>query len=349
MGNKNNDLKKKRDRDRKINQQIENDRKVYEKEAKLLVLGTGDSGKSTFIKQTQLLFRDGFSEDEKMTFKKAIRINLIRHTKLLIRACRMLEIDLIKQNEEIADHFLEVKPDSNGNLSKKIVNDIKILWDDPAFKESFDRRSQFQIPDTAYHYFDNIDEVAKEDYIPSNVDILNCRIATSGVKVIEFPLSGIPTKIIDVGGQRSERRKWIHQFEDTTLVIYVVAISEYDQKLYEDESINRLHESLALFETTCKNYFLKKKDFLVLFNKKDIFKQKIKKIDLNVCFQKYKGGCQYKKATKYIKKRFFRRWKSGKRNLHHMFTIGTNTKNVKLVFKRVQEVVYEIFTKQGIL
>ncbi|KAJ3431769.1 guanine nucleotide-binding protein g(o) subunit alpha [Anaeramoeba flamelloides] len=194
MGNRNNDLKKKRERDRKINQQIESDRKVYEREAKLLVLGTGDSGKSTFIKQTQLLFRDGFSEDEKRTFKKAIRINLIRHTKLLIKACRTLEIELSSQNEEIADLFLEVKPDSNGNLSKKIVNDIKILWDDTAFKESFEKRSQFQIPDTAYHYFDNIDEVAKEDYTPSNVDILNCRIATSGVKVIEFPLSGIPTK-----------------------------------------------------------------------------------------------------------------------------------------------------------
>jgi len=40
--------------------------------------------------------------------------------------------------------------------------------------------------------------------------------------------------MVDVGGQRSERRKWIHCFECVTCIIFLVAISEYDQVLYEN-------------------------------------------------------------------------------------------------------------------
>ena len=39
--------------------------------------------------------------------------------------------------------------------------------------------------------------------------------------------------MVDVGGYRSERRKWIHCFENVTSIIYLVALSEYDQVLLE--------------------------------------------------------------------------------------------------------------------
>jgi hypothetical protein len=55
-------------------------------------------------------------------------------------------------------------------------------------------------------------------------------------------------RFLDVGGQRNERRKWIHCFEDVTAVMFVAAISEYDQMLYEDEKENRMHETLKVFD-----------------------------------------------------------------------------------------------------
>jgi hypothetical protein len=42
--------------------------------------------------------------------------------------------------------------------------------------------------------------------------------------------------MVDVGGQRSERRKWIHCFENVTSIIFLVALSEYDQILFESEN-----------------------------------------------------------------------------------------------------------------
>lgn len=43
-------------------------------------------------------------------------------------------------------------------------------------------------------------------------------------------------RLVDVGGQRSERKKWIHCFEDVTAIIYCVALSAYDLTLEEDET-----------------------------------------------------------------------------------------------------------------
>ena len=42
--------------------------------------------------------------------------------------------------------------------------------------------------------------------------------------------------MFDVGGQRSERRKWIHCFESVTSIIFCTALSEYDQVLLEEKT-----------------------------------------------------------------------------------------------------------------
>ena len=80
----------------------------------------------------------------------------------------------------------------------------------------------------------------------------------------------------DVGGQRNERKKWIHCFEGVTAVIFVAAISEYDQKLFEDASTNRMVEALDLFEDICNNAFFVKSSLILFLNKRDLFEEKIK-------------------------------------------------------------------------
>lgn len=71
----------------------------------------------------------------------------------------------------------------------------------------------------------------------------------------------------DVGGQRSERRKWIQCFDDVTAVIFVTALSGYDMKLFEDQLVNRIHESLTLFDAICNNKFFLNTAMILFLNK----------------------------------------------------------------------------------
>lgn len=58
------------------------------------------------------------------------------------------------------------------------------------------------------------------------------RIAATSVTLYVF----LFLRMVDVGGQRSERRKWIHCFENVTSIMFLVALSEYDQVLVESDN-----------------------------------------------------------------------------------------------------------------
>lgn len=96
--------------------------------------------------------------------------------------------------------------------------------------------------------------------------------------------------MIDVGGQRNERKKWIHCFEGVTAIIFVTALSEYDQKCYEDDETNRMKESLLLFDEICNSRWFADTSIILFLNKDDLFREKIKKVDLKVAFPDYNGN-----------------------------------------------------------
>ena len=82
-----------------------------------------------------------------------------------------------------------------------------------------------------------------EDRREYQQDALLARVRTSGILVEQYEIGGRTFELYDVGGQRNERRKWIHCFENVTAVIFVAAISEYNQKLFEDATTNRMLEA----------------------------------------------------------------------------------------------------------
>ncbi len=74
--------------------------------------------------------------------------------------------------------------------------------------------------------------------------------------------------MFDVGGQRNERKKWIHCFEHVTAVLFVVALSEYNMVLFEDHTQNRLTESLNLFKEICNTRYLSNVALMLFLNKR---------------------------------------------------------------------------------
>lgn len=55
--------------------------------------------------------------------------------------------------------------------------------------------------------------MASSQYMPTDQDILRSRVKTTGITETTFKVGELTYKLFDVGGQRSERKKWIHCFE----------------------------------------------------------------------------------------------------------------------------------------
>jgi G-protein alpha subunit len=97
-----------------------------------------------------------------------------------------------------------------------------------------------------FSFLDNVDKYADPSFVPTEEDVLRSRAKTTGISETDFSIDNTHFKMVDVGGQRSERKKWIHCFQDVTAVVFFVALSEYNQTLYEDQTVNRMHESLKV-------------------------------------------------------------------------------------------------------
>lgn len=89
-------------------------------------------------------------------------------------------------------------------------------------------------------YMARIFDIARFDYLPTVDDILLTRVRTTGIVEEMFVVEDRPFDVVHTGGQRNERKKWIHTFDLVDAVLFVVGLKQYDQMLYEDESTNRM-------------------------------------------------------------------------------------------------------------
>merc|ERR1712187_597915 len=87
----------------------------------------------------------------------------------------------------------------------------------------------------------------------------------------------IKFQMVDVGGQKNERKKWIHQFQNVSAICYVVSLSAFDEMLLEDAETNSLHDAIELFQEIMNSdsHWFKESSLFFIMNKKDLFKEKI--------------------------------------------------------------------------
>lgn len=123
-------------------------------------------------------------------------------------------------------------------------------------------------------------------------------------RTFEILLTHFLRSMFDVGGQRSERKKWIHCFENVTSIIFCVALSEYDQVLLEESNQNRMMESLVLFDSVVNSRWFMRTSIILFLNKVDLFKGKLERSPLGAYFPDYSGGSDVNRAAKYLLWRF---------------------------------------------
>nr|XP_018668292.2 guanine nucleotide-binding protein alpha-4 subunit-like isoform X2 [Ciona intestinalis] len=190
--------------------------------------------------------------------------------------------------------------------------------------------------DNLVHYLNNASRIFREDYVPTQQDILLARVKTTGVNETWIRLREVWLRIVDVGGQRSERLKWVKCFTDTNSILYCVSLDGYALPSEDDCAVNSMHESLNVFANVINNQFLLKAPLIIFFNKIDLFQRLVRWIPLTICFPEYEGDVSFNKTTDYIVNRFTRRiTRASRRPVYKHFTCCVDTAMISDVFKSV--------------
>jgi len=300
-----------------IDKTLKKDRERELSISKVLLLGPGESGKSTLFKQMINLYGKGFPDDDRKGFREAVHVNIITS---------------IKQMSEYYDFFFEHKElksrvgdaaDSArqmlikvGELTPDLIAPIQTFWSDPAIQEVYNMGPRYHLTDSTSYFFEQIETICKADYVPSFQDIVRCRIRTTGIVELEFQVEKHIFKLFDMGGQRNERKKWIHCFENVTAVIFVAALSSYDQMLIEDDKVNRMTEAINLFDDICNGKWFRRTAMILFLNKRDLFAEKCKRIPITMWAPEYTGKHEFAESADFIQKEFEKKNKQKKAGVH---------------------------------
>ena len=225
-------------KNRELEAQIANQEKIESEKVKLLLLGAGESGKSTIFKQMKVIYGEKYTAQDGKEQLPTIYSNVLQAMKVLIEQSYALNLDDQVLAKDAFDFIRSI--DESEAINDEVGDALKSLWMDPGIQKVWDRRNEYQIIESVQYYFNKINEIKQPDYIPSQNDVLMARVRTSGIVTERYNIDDTTFEMYDVGGQRNERKKWIHCFEGVTAVIFVAAISEYDQKLFEDGATNRM-------------------------------------------------------------------------------------------------------------
>jgi len=299
-------------------------------EVKVLLLGSGGCGKTTFIKQMKLNFSK-FSSTDETEAASAIQLNTLKTLKECIENLMLSEsetgVAAVVSSNAKDDVPASLYPDLISVSKRPDVMDYLV--------KTYGKSS------SPYYFVSRAETIYSTEYVhPSSDDILRCRIVTRGMTKVSFNVDSSDLCFIDVGGQRSQRRVWAEAMSETTAVVFVASLEDYMLKLEEDPEKSRLTESLEVFERVFHSPKLRSVPVILLLNKVDLFTERLEGNPLEKFVNDYRGPNNAQESLKYIATKFAQRAKAKptEKQLNHIYPItSTDPSNFLTVFESIRE------------
>ncbi|RDB21671.1 Guanine nucleotide-binding protein alpha-2 subunit [Hypsizygus marmoreus] len=234
-------------------------------------------------------------------------------------------------------------------------DDIMFLWNDPGVQAVL-RKQGIRIEDMPGFFLNDIARIADINYVPTDRDIMRARIRSLGVEehhfIVEKGLGvGSDIYVTDVGGRRSQRPKWISYFEHIQTIVFLAPLA-FNQTLEEAPEVNRLEDSLTLWQDICRNRLLANATLIVFFNKKDILSATLA---TGVMVNKYVPSFgdrpnEVAAVTKYFCDKFrayHRKLSPFPRTFMFYETSAIDTSSMAALLVRVRETILRLYIQQG--
>ncbi|KAJ6522081.1 G protein alpha-subunit [Mycena vulgaris] len=315
-------------------------------EIDVLLLGAGGAERSV-LRQLKLLHSPELTDRERVAYKEVIFSNITQYMCAVLEAMPALEISLPPMNDARTATILSYPELYEADaLPHDVADAIRGLWHDPRVKEAVRHSNELQLSENAVYYFNAVDRIAAVGYVPSDQDILRCRVKAEGVAKTSFQVGELAYHIFDPSGQRSERRKWLHCFENVTAILFCADLTEYDHMLYEDESVNRLQEALTLFDSICNSQWFVKTS-IILFLNIDGLMDKLQRSPLADYFPDYTGGDNYDAACDYLLHRFVSLNQSAEtKQIYAHYTSTADSQQVKFLLSAIQDILLQLHLRE---
>ncbi|KAJ2979931.1 hypothetical protein NUW58_g7079 [Xylaria curta] len=248
---------------------------------KFLILGTAESGKSTLLQGMKLLLEGNYTREEKLDFREIIWSNIVQSIRIILENMEFFELPLDDERTGYHVQTIFMQPANiETTPNSEVVEAILALWLDTGFQSAYKRRHEYQVNDSidsTAHYVEEIQRLTALDYIPTDEDLLWARRKTTGIRETWFSdsalLQGLNCSFLDVGGARVERRKWIHGFENTSMVLFTIDTTAYAKRLFGVSSTNRMEEQLRVFCSIVNSRWFSKSAFVLIFTKMDLIEE----------------------------------------------------------------------------
>ncbi|KAF9057266.1 guanine nucleotide binding protein, alpha subunit [Panaeolus papilionaceus] len=253
-----------------------------------------------------------------------------------------------ESNASTGSYTLAERSDDGQNrrILAALGDDMAVLWTNSAVQQSL-KSAEIALEEQPGFFLDQALRITREDYVPQPDDVLRARVTTIGPeehKIVAEHGTAKHWTIYDVGGSRAQRATWAQFFDDVNVIIFLAPMSGFNQVLAEDESVNRLTDSLRLWQTICSNKLLAGIEFVLFLNKLDILDAKLKS---GIQFSSYVTSYldkpnETKPVAKYLLDVFVslhQQHSPQRRRLHPHLTCAVDTKATASVIHRIQELI----------